>query len=323
MSASPKACAAREYVADEQWQAVVLKWVNESQAVVLQPSQSGGMRWELETVFKLMPRQQILIVFAHDSGTCDDYEDLKQLLEPLLRTPLPRSLPYRGMPVALWFEQDGTVRWTEFSYRSPASWLFFGDAVDIEYTLRPFVQGLHGGERELPRPCRTFAWYQYACAWLLVGLWMFAFGLWLDQDRINQGISPRSNVPAFVDSNSRTVVGTAFPYRVNIPESWIERIVSTPGIEHEFAKPGIGLIRIVVDPSQEDLGNLPERLVASAKEQMGAQGRDAIAEAVERMTIGDRSCVKIKVRNEFRNGATDTSASSPIQVATAHFSSTS
>ena len=42
----------------------------------------------------------------------------------------------------------------ELSYKNPALWPLTTDAADLVYTLQPFVQGMHGGEREMPRQPR-------------------------------------------------------------------------------------------------------------------------------------------------------------------------
>jgi hypothetical protein len=292
--------ALREYVADDEWQGVVLSRLRDCQAVVIQPSQSGGMRWELETVCTSMPREKILLVLGVGPGSSNDYEELKELIEPMLNARLPRCLPFVGLPVAMWFERDGAVRWTEFSYRSPATWFFTGDAVDLEYTLRPFVQGIHGGGRELPRPVREHRRLDYAVAWLVVVGWLVGFGLW-----INQGQSSRLQ-PTYAQSNYKTVTGTALPYAVEIPESWTPRIVSEANLEYEFVKPGVGLIRILAHSGREDLSRLPEQMIANTKAgKMGMLVRDVIAQDVQSRMIGDRSCIEFKLKNELRIGTNE------------------
>jgi GYF domain 2 len=289
--------ALREYVADDEWHGVVLSRLRDCQAVVIQPSQSAGMRWELETVCTSMPREKILFVLGVGPGSSNDYEELKELIEPMLNARLPRCLPFVGLPVAMWFDRDGPVRWTEISYRSPAAWLFTGDAVDLEYTLRPFVQGIHGGDRELPRPVREHRRLNYAVAWLVVVGWFVGFGLWLNQ---GQSISFQ---PTYAESNYKTVIGTALPYAVEIPESWTPRIVSEVSLEYEFVKPGVGLIKILAHSGREDLSRLPEQMIANTKAgKMGMLVRDVIAQDVQSRMIGDRSCIEFKLKNELRIG---------------------
>jgi hypothetical protein len=129
---------------------------------------------------------------------------------------------------------------------------------------------------------------------------MLGFGTWL-----TQGSLFRPAAPAFAESKSRAVHGTAFPYLVDIPESWIERLLSAPGLEHEFAKPGVGKIKILAHAGAEDISRLPETLVENSKQQMGPLGRDVAVEMVQPTTIGDRSCAQIRLRNVFRTGAVE------------------
>ena len=155
----------REYVGDDEWQAVVMKRLRGSQAVLLQPAHSAGMEWELNAVFQNCPFERILILLTQANQCANQYEELRARLDPFVHHDLPRSIPFRGRPAFLWFEKDGTPRWTEISYRSPATWLFTGNAIDLEHTLRPFVQGIHGGERELPRPVRKYSWLHTPAPW--------------------------------------------------------------------------------------------------------------------------------------------------------------
>ena len=90
--------------------------------------------------------------------------------------------------MVLWFERNGTVRTSEVSYASPATWVFRGDAVDLDYTLQPFVQGIHGGEREEPRGVRSHPWYEYLGAWAIAVAWMVGFGTWITQGSGFQGM---------------------------------------------------------------------------------------------------------------------------------------
>ena len=297
-----EAGAIREYVADGEWQRVVLHHLRNCQAVIIQPSQTGGMKWELNEVFSHVPREKVLIVLCGPEGMSDDCEDLRTFIEQKLSKRFPKCLAFRGTSILVWFERDDTVRWTEVSYRSPASWLITGDAVDLEYSLRPFVRGIHGGERQTPGKPRKHAWYHYGAAWCIVALWLVGFGT-VTNHRSHVG----AVTPSLVAPRSTKVTGVAFPYAVDVPESWAPRIVSQDALEHEFAKPGVGIIKIVAHPGTEDLERLPEQLIASSKTNAGALGRalvqDVVVESTQPRVIGDRSCVEIRLRNNLRTGA--------------------
>lgn len=178
--------AYRDYVPDDKWQAKVLNYLQDAQAVLIQPSTSDGMAWELETVFRGFPHHKILFVFPEGWQHANDFEDLCTLLDPHLPEPLPRCVPYRMRPTFLWFERDGRPRWTELSYASRASWFLTGNAADLEYTLLPFILGLNGGDCIPPRAPREQPSNDVFAAFVGMGLGTvfylfppaFAFGIY-------------------------------------------------------------------------------------------------------------------------------------------------
>lgn len=294
--------AHREYVADDVWKNVVLERLRVAQAVVIQPAQSAGMAWELSAVFSHCPFERILIVFSQAHLFANEYEDLRAQLVPLVRGTLPRCLPYRGRPAFLWFERDGSPRWTEISYKSPATWLFTGNAVDLEHSLRPFIEGIHGGEREGPRPARKFTWPHYAAAWALAFCLMFVLGTWLKGGHQVLGLATPVG-SAQLASPPRILAGKIIPYRLIVPSSWQPRIPDNELTEHELARPGVGLVKVVAHRGEEDLSTLAEQVVANEQSKLGDKGV-VTAQSFEKTTISKRPCVRGRLRINMRDGAT-------------------
>jgi hypothetical protein len=155
----PSPGAERIYVRDEEWQQAVLERLDRCQAVVLQPGRSSGIWWEVQQTLARVEPFRILVCLVNFRDRPEDWEEFRLRVEPLLGgmptlrpVPLPRSVPFLDEFSFLYFERDWTVRVQRLNYRQPVCWPILGDATDLDYTLGPFVQGMHGGDREPPRP---------------------------------------------------------------------------------------------------------------------------------------------------------------------------
>jgi membrane fusion protein (multidrug efflux system) len=144
------------YVPDKEWQQVVLDYLGKFQAVVLQPAQTNGVRWEIEQVFSRVPRHQILLSMVNFKNRPNLYEEFRSWMLRTHHVALPLSLPFQDMPACIYFEAAGTVQAQPICYRSPLLWSLVGNAVDGRKTFNPFIRGLHGGLREPPnRPRKS------------------------------------------------------------------------------------------------------------------------------------------------------------------------
>ncbi|MGP1345452.1 MAG: DUF4339 domain-containing protein [Phycisphaerales bacterium] len=253
--------AHREYVKDDEWRDRVGSLLQTCQGVLLQPAQSEGMAWELRRICETVPLERVLINIPTIGGAANDYENLIAIVEPALGVRFPRSAPFCPRPVFLWFERDGAIRWSEASYRSPASWLFRGDAVDLEYTLRPFLQGMHGGEREQPRAPRRFGWPHSMAALLCLAGWLGLFGLVL---------TPSNPTPSGPMAGSRSVSGVAPSYAIDIPISWDEITPTDPSIRRHFRKHGVGGIAIITTADHEDFSQFTQADTQDFAEEVGS-----------------------------------------------------
>ena len=255
--------AHREYVSDDEWRGVVVERLRECQAVLIQPAQSAGMAWELDTVFGLCRPEQILIILADVQLRANEYEDLRERLAPLVRGKVPRCPPYRGCPAVMWFDRDGSVHWSEVSYKPPLTWLFTGNAVDLEYTLRPFVQGIHGGDREPPRPARKNPWHQYAMAYALALLCvsgsLYGYFAWF-ASQLPVGAPVSSTADAV--GPPRVVRGKEVAYEISVPANWTLR-KSSDEFEYEYVSRGRGVLLITARPDWEDMSTFAPDFASS------------------------------------------------------------
>jgi hypothetical protein len=142
--------AERMYVPDEAWQSVVLDTLKSCQFVVLQPSDSAGIRWEIERVFTHVPQQRVLLSLVNFLGKTNRYLDFRSWLAVSYGVQLPVAVAFHKTPCFVYFGVDGKPRLQLLCYHSPLLWSFLGSAVNSSRTFYGFIQGLQGGIQDLP-----------------------------------------------------------------------------------------------------------------------------------------------------------------------------
>jgi hypothetical protein len=143
--------ADRVYVADDQWQQEVLDYLHSCRAVILQPSSSKGIEWEVDQAFARVARERILISLVHYHNHPNDYEEFC-LRIAAYKISMPVSIPFRLKPCFVYFEPDGCLRVQELCHNSS------GEA-DLAETFQAFIDGLNGSHWDRPsglkaRRCR-------------------------------------------------------------------------------------------------------------------------------------------------------------------------
>ncbi|MEZ4588998.1 MAG: hypothetical protein R2909_21715 [Gemmatimonadales bacterium] len=149
--------AARFYVDDASWQAAVESELARARIVVLQPGAGAGIEWELETVRRDQAPEPELLSLAPFTGDAEAFDRVAPMLESTLGATLPRRIPFLGAPAFVTFDAEWRPVVHQLSYKNPLWWPLAGDATDLRYTLRPFLEGLDPGPRAappLPRPAR-------------------------------------------------------------------------------------------------------------------------------------------------------------------------
>jgi hypothetical protein len=148
--------AARLYVSDEMWQTAVLDLLDHSQFVVLQPSTTPGVRWEIEQTAKLVAPERILLCLMWFAGSQARYDQFRLHFAPATRLRLPRPL---GDGSFACFDKEGNGALLPLRLRAPITWPIFGCAVNFAETFRPFFSRLKGrAEPPAPVPGR-FSWF--------------------------------------------------------------------------------------------------------------------------------------------------------------------
>jgi hypothetical protein len=225
----PSPGAQRIYVKEQEWPLAVLDRLSRCQGVVLQPAMTSGIWWEVEQTLARVEPFRILMCLVNFRDRPDDWEQFRLRLEPFLPVPLPRSIPFLDEFSFLYFERDWTPRVQRLSYRWPLSWPIKGDATDLDYTLGPFVQGMHGGDREPPRPPKRHA-FQFAgvLSFMLV-LQMALIQLAIFLPKLQSHDSDRS-------SGWETYQGNALRYSIKVPRNWKRQEPPADGADLHFVR---------------------------------------------------------------------------------------
>jgi hypothetical protein len=161
--------ADRMYVADDQWQTVVTDYLQRSQAVVLQPSQTDGVRWEIQQVLSRPPRRRLLLSLINFKDRPDSFEHFRAKLAAEHGIELSRAIPFQDRPVLVRFRDDGCPIYQPIRHRSELLWTFTGNAVDLPATFGPFIQGLQEGQQSAPQHKEPSMWHGLL-SWVLSGL---------------------------------------------------------------------------------------------------------------------------------------------------------
>jgi hypothetical protein len=175
--------ADRMYVRDTEWQAVVLDYLGRSCAVILQPSASDGIQWEIEQTMAHVPPHKVLFSMVNFYRRPDDYEPFREWLWLTTGVRLPALVPHWSQPCFIDFETDYSPKTQLLCYRSPFLWPIKGNAVDAHQTFARFLAGLEGGQRPAPKAPRNQTLEEVGSVILFLysplALWLAAvLGLW-------------------------------------------------------------------------------------------------------------------------------------------------
>jgi pSer/pThr/pTyr-binding forkhead associated (FHA) protein len=285
--------SARMYVDDDHWQQAILTELNRAQAVVIQPGTSAGVHWELEQIRARVEPYRVLLCLVSYWNDPQAYEDLAALLGRIFRVEVPRVVPYLDRPCFLYFERGWQSRLQELSYKNPISWPVTGNAADLTYTLHPFLQGMHGGDREFPREPRwksglgkQVSLATALCLAIVVAVvpplivhFVGAVAGALFAGRPSAGdtspnessstpIAGGQQIPDVVSAPRITLSGRAVPYRFEVPQSFLKTETTETLIEHWRKSPDGRLsIQVVAHNQREDISGLVrERLAKNSGE---------------------------------------------------------
>jgi hypothetical protein len=142
--------ADRMYLRDAEWQAVVLDYLGRSRAVILQPSGSDGVRWEIEQAVARLPPQRLLLSMLNFYRMPNEYERFREWLWLRTGVRVPALVPHLRRPCFVDFDGDYQPGIQALCYCSPFLWPITGAAVNVRRTFARFLAGLDGGRRPAP-----------------------------------------------------------------------------------------------------------------------------------------------------------------------------
>lgn len=134
-----KGGADRTYVSHQDWQDQIIALIKESHFVVIQPSESTSIWWEIRQVFQLKENQEILFNLVHYRNSQEGYlkfiSRLKSEFPDRINAHISEKLPNQFF---LFFDNSGKARFLTSQYLPPLQWPWYGYSLDFKKTLRPF-----------------------------------------------------------------------------------------------------------------------------------------------------------------------------------------
>ena len=132
--------AARMYVGNDDWQQVVTNLMKESRFIVLQPSRTSGIWWEIEQVLKTVNPKKLLLCMVNYRDFQNDYEDFRLKLKNFLpNTEISKSIGNNNKITFLHFDENWNSFEVKLRYRFALLWPIYGTATNLKATLKPFL----------------------------------------------------------------------------------------------------------------------------------------------------------------------------------------
>lgn len=128
--------AERMYVSNEEWQAVILDYLHKSQLVVLQPSSTEGIWWEINQSLNLVEPERFFLCMVNYKGHQNFYEDFRLRIENIKgEIKLPRFIGNTKEICFFRFNGDWTPELHRLQYKNFIYWPFQGNAADLKRSL--------------------------------------------------------------------------------------------------------------------------------------------------------------------------------------------
>ncbi|QDU18940.1 tetratricopeptide repeat protein [Urbifossiella limnaea] len=308
------------YVPDEKWQQVVLDYLGRSQAVILMPSNSPGVQWEIDQVFARVPRHRVLLDMREFRGDPNGYEQFRARVAGR-GVRLPEIIPVWDRHGFVYFEPDGTPRVQALCLKSPVLWPLTGNAVDTRRTFGSYIQGLAGGDR--PPPARPRAYPGHTAASLVVTTVMALFPLAvLNANTVyadmawryaSAGVSgtPLARVVPEDDPTgpaARAYTGTRMPYEFRLGPAWVPKTTSagTNAVEYLFSYwDGLAeiAINVVETPFPNDAAVVSYyRTVVEETARRQRPGMNAVVTHTDPITVRENGAVWLAVEFTITGG---------------------
>jgi hypothetical protein len=131
--------ASRLYVTNEEWQQTVTDLLQESQIVLLQPSATDGVWWEIDKVLKECKPENVILCMVNYRNHQEKYEHFYRrftAINPNIK--IPRSLGNENKISFITFDKDWQPVVTDLKYYSIIRWPFTGNALNLGATFKTY-----------------------------------------------------------------------------------------------------------------------------------------------------------------------------------------
>lgn len=134
--------AARMYVGNDEWQQTVAELLDEARIVLLQPSRTEGIWWEVEKVMSTVDPRRTLMCMVNYRDRQNDYESFRLRASGFLpeEVELPPAIGNHHCITFLSFDADWQPRQLDLEYYRRPGWIFRRRVVDLKSTLQSFLE---------------------------------------------------------------------------------------------------------------------------------------------------------------------------------------
>mgnify|MGYP007070986355 CR=1 FL=1 len=131
--------ASRMYVTNEEWQQTVLDLLKESQIVLLQPSTTDGVWWEIDKVLKKVNPENIILCMVNYKYHQEYYENFCRRFKAIRPDiQIPRSLGNEKKISFITFDKEWKPNIVYLQYHSIFRWPFTGNALNFKKTFKDY-----------------------------------------------------------------------------------------------------------------------------------------------------------------------------------------
>ena len=129
--------AKRMYVTNEEWQNVIIDYLHKSQLIVLQPSSTEGIWWEINQSLNLLDPSHLFLCMVNYKGHQNAYEDFRYRFENIKEgIKLPRFIGNAKDICFFSFDNEYNPSLQRLKYRSFIYWPFVANAADLKKSLQ-------------------------------------------------------------------------------------------------------------------------------------------------------------------------------------------
>jgi hypothetical protein len=155
----------RYYFQNDEWQDKVILMMEKCEYIIIQPSETEGVMWELEKIAAIKDIHKVLFCLVNFRQNVLAYEKFKEAFEKIskdwLAVPLPPKMPDEHF---LFFTKNGEPHFLPSHYLNPLTWPIEGHGFDFKRTLMPFFNQ----KPEEIEKNNNFAW---GTVYLAIFLW--------------------------------------------------------------------------------------------------------------------------------------------------------